>query len=133
MNTEEQAPEETEPQSKKVYNSVEQMPEFPGGQEGLMRYLQQNVQYPPTAVQNNVQGRVIVQFIIDETGQVGDVEVVRSVSEEVDAEAVRVIKSMPKFEPGRQNGEPVAVWYTLPIAFKMQAKPMPQPQPKDGE
>jgi TonB family protein len=125
MNTEEQAPEETEPQSKKVYNSVEQMPEFPGGQEGLMRYLQQNVQYPPTAVQNNVQGRVIVQFIIDETGQVGDVEVVRSVSEEVDAEAVRVIKSMPKFEPGRQNGEPVAVWYTLPIAFKMQGAPKP--------
>ena len=132
-NTEEQVTEETAPQSKKVYNSVEQMPEFPGGQEGLMRYLQQNVQYPPTAVQNNVQGRVIVQFIIDETGQVGDVEVVRSVSEEVDAEAVRVIKSMPKFEPGRQNGEPVAVWYTLPIAFKMQSKPMPQPQPKEGE
>ena len=124
-NTEEQVTEEPVPQSKKVYESVEQMPEFPGGMEGLMRYLQQNVQYPPIAVQNNVQGRVVVQFIIDETGQVGDVEVVRSVSEEVDAEAVRVIKSMPKFEPGRQNGEPVAVWYTLPIAFKMQGDRKP--------
>ena len=122
---EEQVPNEPVPESKKVYESVEQMPEFPGGVEGLMRYLQQNVQYPPTAIKNNVQGRVIVQFIIDETGQVGDVEVVRSVSEEVDAEAVRVIKSMPKFEPGRQNGEPVAVWYTLPIAFKMQGDPKP--------
>ena len=124
-NTEEQVTEEAVPQSKKVYESVEQMPEFPGGMEGLMRYLQQNVQYPPIAVQNNVQGRVVVQFIIDETGQVGDVEVVRSVSEEVDAEAVRVVKSMPKFEPGRQNGEPVAVWYTLPIAFKMQVDRKP--------
>ena len=124
-NTEEQVTEEAVPQSKKVYESVEQMPEFPGGMEGLMRYLQQNVQYPPIAVQNNVQGRVILQFVIDETGQVGDVEVVRSVSEEVDAEAVRVVKSMPKFEPGRQNGEPVAVWYTLPIAFKMQVDRKP--------
>ena len=132
---EEQVPNEPVPESKKVYESVEQMPEFPGGVEGLMRYLQQNVQYPPTAIKNNVQGRVIVQFIIDETGQVGDVKVVRSVSEEVDAEAVRVIKSMPKFEPGRQGGEPVSVWYTLPIAFKMQGDPkqqepqQEQPQP----
>ena len=129
---EEQVPNEPVPESKKVYESVEQMPEFPGGVEGLMRYLQQNVQYPPTAIQNNVQGRVIVQFIIDETGQVGDVKVVRSVSEEVDAEAVRVIKSMPKFEPGRQGGEPVSVWYTLPIAFKMQGDPK-QPQEPQQE
>ena len=129
---EEQVPNEPVPESKKVYESVEQMPEFPGGVEGLMRYLQQNVQYPPTAIKNNVQGRVIVQFIIDETGQVGDVKVVRSVSEEVDAEAVRVIKSMPKFEPGRQGGEPVSVWYTLPIAFKMQGDPK-QPQEAQQE
>ena len=131
-NTLEQVPEEPVPETKKVYESVEQMPEFPGGVEGLMRYLQQNVQYPPMAVQNNVQGRVIVQFIIDETGQVGDVEVVRSVSEEVDAEAVRVVKSLPKFEPGRQGGEPVSVWYTLPIAFKMQSDSK-QPQEPQQE
>lgn len=127
-NTEEQISQEPVNQSKKVYESVEQMPEFPGGMEALVKYLYQNVQYPPSAVQNNVQGRVIVQFIIDETGQVGDVKVVRSVSDEVDAEAVRVVKALPKFEPGRQDGEPVAVWYTLPISFKMQTKPQPQSQ-----
>jgi TonB family protein len=120
---EEQVPNEPVPESKKVYESVEQMPEFPGGLEGLMRYLQQNVQYPPIAVQNNVQGRVVVQFIIDETGQVGEVKVLRHVSEEIDAEAVRVVKTLPKFEPGRQDGEAVAVWYTLPINFKLQGNP----------
>ena len=129
---EEQVPNEPVPESKKVYESVEQMPEFPGGVEGLMRYLQQNVQYPPTAIKNNVQGRVIVQFIIDETGQVGDVKVVRSVSEEVDAEAVRVIKSMPNFAPGYQDGKPVAVWYTLPVMFKLQGDPK-QPQEPQQE
>lgn len=133
MNTEEQAPEETEPQSKKVYNSVEQMPEFPGGAAGLMRYLQENIKYPPEAAKNNIEGRVMVQFIIDETGQVGEIKVVRPISEELDAEAVRVVKNLPKFEPGRQDGEAVSVWYTLPIVFKLQAKSMPQPQPKEGE
>jgi len=122
-NAEEQVTKEPAPQSKKVYESVEQMPEFPGGVEGLMKYLYQNIQYPPMAAQNKIGGRVVLQFVIDETGQVGDVKVVRSVSEEVDAEAVRVVKSLPKFEPGRQNGEPVAVWYTLPVMFKLQSEP----------
>ena len=133
MNNEEQAPQETEPQSKKVYNSVEQMPEFPGGVVAMMRYLQENIKYPPEAAKNDVEGRVVVQFVIDETGQVGEVKVVRPISEELDAEAVRVVKTMPKFEPGRQDGKPVSVWYTLPISFKLQSKPMPQPQPQDGE
>lgn len=124
MNTEEQAPEETEPQSKKVYNSVEQMPEFPGGAAGLMRYLQENIKYPPEAAKNDIEGRVIVQFIIDETGQVGEIKVVRPISEELDAEAVRVVKTLPKFEPGRQDGEAVSVWYTLPINFKLQGNPV---------
>ena len=124
VKTNEQTPEETEPQSKKVYNSVEQMPEFPGGVAGLMRYLSENIKYPPEAAKNDIEGRVIVQFIIDETGQVGEVKVVRSVSDELDAEAVRVIKSMPKFEPGRQDGEAVSVWYTLPINFKLQGNPV---------
>ena len=122
-NAEEQVTKGPAPQSKKVYESVEQMPEFPGGIEGLVKYLHQNIQYPPMAAQNNIGGRVVLQFVIDETGQVGDVKVVRSVSEEVDAEAVRVIKSLPNFEPGRQNGEPVAVWYTLPVMFKLQSEP----------
>ena len=131
VKTKEQAPQKTEPQSKKVYNSVEQMPEFPGGVAALMRYLQENIKYPSEAAKNDIEGRVIVQFIIDKTGEVEDVKVVRPVSEELDAEAVRVVKTLPKFEPGRQDGEAVAVWYTLPISFKLQSKP--QPQPQDGE
>ena len=132
VNTEEQASQDAEPQSdNKVYNSVEQMPRFPGGEAGLMRYLQENIKYPPEAAKNDIEGRVIVQFIIDKTGQVGEVKVVRPISEELDAEAVRVVKTLPKFEPGRQDGKAVAVWYTLPISFKLQSKPKPQPQ--DGE
>ena len=132
-NTKAQVLDESAPHSKKVYESVEQMPEFPGGAAGLMRYLQENIKYPPEAAKNNIEGRVIVQFIIDETGQVGEIKVVRPISEELDAEAVRVVKNLPKFEPGRQDGEAVSVWYTLPIVFKLQAKSMPQPQPKEGE
>lgn len=118
-----QADEETKPQSKKVYESVEQMPEFPGGLAAMMRYLSENIKYPPEAAKNNIEGRVVLQFVIDETGQVGDIQVARPVSEELDAEAVRVVKSMPKFEPGRQDGEAVSVWYTLPVNFKLQGNP----------
>ena len=119
----EKTPEPVE-QDNKVYNSVEQMPEFPGGVAVMMKFLQMNIKYPPTAAANKIEGRVIVQFIIDATGQVGDVKVVRSVDEELDAEAVRVVKSMPKFTPGRQDGKAVAVWYTLPISFKLQGEPV---------
>ena len=113
----------------KVYETVEQMPEFPGGMEALINFLQENVKYPENAVKNDIEGRVLVQFIVDKTGQVCDAEVVRSVSEELDAEALRVVKSMPNFIPGRQDGKPVAVWFTLPITFKLQSKPQ-QEQPK---
>ena len=118
-----------EPQD--VYESVEQMPEFPGGMEEMMKFLQMNIQYPANAAKNNVEGRVILQFVVEKDGQIGDVKVARSVDPELDAEALRVVKSMPNFIPGRQDGKPVAVWYTLPINFKLQGKP--QPQPKEGE
>ena len=117
------ASQDNAPQSK-VYDSVEQMPEFPGGMEALIDFLSSNVHYPENAVKNDVEGRVLVQFVIEKTGQIGDVKVVRSVDEELDAEAVRVVKSMPKFEPGRINGKAVAVWYTLPINFKLQGNPV---------
>ena len=132
-NAEAQVTDESAPQSKKVYKSVEQMPMFPGGEMALMKYLQSHINYPPEAAKNDIGGRVIVQFIIDETGQVGEVKVLRHVSEEIDAEAVRVVKTLPKFEPGRQDGEAVSVWYTLPISFKLQTKPQPQSQSQDGE
>ena len=127
VKTEVKAPQETDPQPKKIYRSVEQMPMFPGGEYALMKHLQANIKYPPEAAKNNIEGRVIVQFVIDETGQVGEVKIVRPVSEELDAEAVRVVKALPKFEPGRQDGEAVSVWYTLPVMFKVQGDPKPEP------
>lgn len=103
-----------------VFVSVEQMPQFPGGDVALMKYLQSHINYPPMAAENNIQGRVVVQFVIDKTGHVGEVKVVRSVDRDLDKEAVRVCASLPKFTPGRQNGQPVSVWYTLPVSFKLQ-------------
>ena len=117
----------TSNQDKKVYKSVEQMPQFPGGEYELMKYLQGVIKYPENAAKNNIQGRVIAQFVIDENGEIGEIKVLRSVDEEVDAEAVRVIKSLPKFIPGRQDGKAVAVWYTLPITFKLQGDLPVQP------
>ena len=129
-NAEAQVTNESNPQSETIYKSVEQMPMFPGGEAGLLRYLQENIQYPPEAAKNNVQGRVILQFVVDKTGQVGEVKILRSVSEEIDAEAVRVVKSLPKFEPGRQDGEAVSVWYTLPVSFNIRSSAdVPQQNP----
>ena len=113
----------------KVYDAVEQMPEFPGGVEEMMNYLSQNIHYPVNAAKNNVEGRVVLQFVVEKDGQIGEVMVARSVDPELDAEAVRVVKSMPNFIPGRQDGKPVAVWYTIPIFFKLQSKQ----QPKDSD
>ena len=103
-----------------VFRSVEQMPQFPGGEAALMKYLQSHINYPPMAAENNVQGRVVVQFVVDKTGRVGEVKIVRSVDKDLDKEAARVCASLPKFTPGRQNGQPVSVWYTLPVSFKLQ-------------
>ena len=100
-----------------IFRSVEQMPQFPGGEAALMEYLQQHINYPPMAAANNVQGRVVVQFVVDKIGKVNEVKVVRSVDEELDKEAVRVCKLLPDFIPGRQHGTAVSVWYTLPISF----------------
>ena len=103
-----------------IFKSVEQMPQFPGGDEALIKYLSSHINYPPMAADNNIQGRVVVAFVVDKTGKVGEVNVVRSVDKDLDREAVRVCKSLPKFVPGRQNGQPVSVWFTLPGTFKLQ-------------
>ena len=104
----------------KVMESVEQMPEFPGGQEAMIDFLSQNINYPETAAKNKIEGRVVLQFVVEKTGEIGEIKVLRSVDEELDAEAVRVVKSMPNFIPGRHNGRDVAVWFCLPISFKLQ-------------
>ena len=103
----------------KVYDVVEVMPQFPGGQGELMKYLCNNVKYPAEAQKNKIEGRVIVGFVVDKKGRVVNPMVERSVHPLLDAEALRVIKRMPKWKPGRVNGEPVNVKYRLPITFKL--------------
>ena len=107
------------PQDTTIYKSVEVMPRFPGGEAALMKYIQTNVQTPEGT---DVQGVVILQFVVKADGSIGDVKVVRNLSEAHDKEAVRLIKSLPNFAPGTQNGQPVAVWYTLPVRFGNSAR-----------
>lgn len=102
-----------------VFQVVENMPEFPGGMAELMKFLQQNIKYPEQAQKDSIQGRVIVQFTIKKTGEVSDPTIMRSVSPELDAEAIRVVNAMPLWTPGEQKGEPVNVKFTLPIQFRM--------------
>ena len=118
----------------KIYKSVEQMPQFPGGEVALMKYLMENVSYPAEAAKNKIQGRVVVQFVVEADGHIGEVKVVRSVDKELDEEAVRVIKSLPDFTPGYQDGKPVAVWYTVPVSFMIregQNQTPDSPSPQD--
>ena len=103
-----------------VFRAVEQMPQFPGGEAELMKYISKNIKYPTMAMENNIQGRVVVQFVVTKTGDIGEVKVIRSKDPDLDKEAVRVVKSLPKFIPGKMNGQAVNVWYTLPITFKLQ-------------
>lgn len=113
--------EEKKPvEENKVFTAVEQMPQFPGGEAELMKYIQKNLKYPPVAMENNIQGRVVVQFVVTKTGKIGEVKVARGKDPDLDKEAVRVVKSLPDFIPGKMNGQSVNVWYTLPITFKLQ-------------
>ena len=112
--------EEKKPEPEQVFTAVEQMPQFPGGDAALMKFLSSNINYPQVAMENGVQGRVIVQFVVTKNGSVGEVKVIRSVDRELDKEAIRLCKSLPKFIPGKMNGQAVNVWYTLPITFKLQ-------------
>lgn len=95
------------------------LPEFPGGLDALMNYLGEHIRYPVMAKKNKVQGRVVVRFVVQKTGKVGKVEVLESVDNDLAEEAVRVVKSLPDFTPGRVNDEPVNVWFTLPVNFKL--------------
>lgn len=97
---------------------VEQMPQFPGGEQKLLKFIQDNLKYPNT--ESCVQGRVIVRFVVTKTGSIENIEVVRSLEPSFDQEAVRVVKLMPKWTPGKLNGENASVWFTLPINFKIQ-------------
>lgn len=103
-----------------IFQVVENMPEFPGGLQELMKWLQKNIKYPSISQENGVQGRVIVQFVVNRDGSIVDPAVIRSVDPYLDKEALRVVKAMPKWKPGEQRGKPVRVKYTLPVMFKLQ-------------
>ena len=105
--------------NQKVYDEVEQMPEYPGGMPAMIEFLQTNIKYPEDAVKQKVEGRVMVQFVVETDGSISDVHVAKQVFPSLDAEAIRVVQVMPKWVPGRENGKVVRVKYNLPIVFRM--------------
>ncbi|MDR0543499.1 MAG: M56 family metallopeptidase [Dysgonamonadaceae bacterium] len=108
------------PSSELVFSHVETPPCFPGGEKAMMQWINENIQYPKLAHEKNIQGRVIVRFVVHSDGSVGNVELVRSVDPALDEKAIQVVKKMPNWIPGKQNGKAVSVYYTLPILFKLQ-------------
>lgn len=112
--------EEEEPEEQQIFQVVEEMPEFPGGMAECLKFLGKNIKYPTISQENGVQGKVIVQFVVNRDGSIVDPVVVRSVDPYLDKEALRVIKTMPKWKPGKQRGKPVRVKYTVPVTFKLQ-------------
>ena len=112
--------EEEEVEEQQIFQVVEEMPEFPGGMAECLKFLAKNIKYPTIAQENGVQGRVIVQFVVNQDGSIVDPVVVRSVDPYLDKEALRVIKMMPKWKPGKQRGKAVRVKYTVPVTFKLQ-------------
>ena len=106
--------------SRQIFNHVEVMPRFPGGEAALMKWLSDNLTYPKEAKEKGIQGRVTLRFVVTPDGSLEDVEVVKSLDPICDQEALRVVKTMPKWIPGKQNGTPVYVYYSLPLVFKLQ-------------
>ena len=104
----------------KVFEKVEDMPEFPGGEQAMMDFVGKNVQYPKEAMEKEISGRVLVGFIVEKDGSVNEVKIVRGIGGGCDEEAVRVVKAMPKWKPGKEKGKPVRVSYMMPIFFKLQ-------------
>lgn len=105
--------------NQKVFDAVEQMPEYPGGMQAMMEFLQTNMKYPEDAAKQKVEGRVMVQFVVETDGSITDVHVAKQVFPSLDAEAIRVVQAMPKWTPGMDKGRVVRVKYNLPIVFRM--------------
>jgi protein TonB len=112
--------EEEEVEEQQIFQVVEEMPEFPGGMGECMKFLGKNIKYPTISQENGVQGRVIVQFVVNRDGSIVDPVVVRGVDPYLDKEALRVISTMPKWKPGKQRGKAVRVKYTVPVMFRLQ-------------
>jgi len=105
--------------NQKVYDVAEQMPEYPGGMPAMFEFLMKNLQYPKDAEKQKVEGRVMVMFVVETDGSISDVKVAKKTFPSLDAEAVRVVQSMPKWTPGRDKGKVVRVQYTLPVSFRL--------------
>lgn len=110
---------EEKPVEEKPFVTVEQMPSFPGGEIEMQRFIRDNLKYPVIAQENGIQGRVTIRFVVTKDGTISDVQVLRGIDASCDKEAVRVVKSMPKWIPGKQNGRNVPVYFTLPVVFKL--------------
>ncbi len=113
-----------------IFTYVEQMPSFPGD---MYAYIGQNIRYPELARKNNIEGRVILNFVVNEEGLISDVKVIRGIGGGCEEEAVRVVEGMPKWRPGKQNKKPVSVYFTLPIAFKLDTGNSPASSTSDGK
>lgn len=112
-------PEPEPVKEEEIFVAVEQQPEFPGGTAALMKWLGNNVRYPQMALENGISGRVIVKFVVEKDGSVSGVTLVRGVDKDLDREAIRVVKSMPKWQPGKNNGQAVRCYFNLPVNFKL--------------
>jgi protein TonB len=109
-----------EPKKPEIFEHVEVMPSFPGGDQAMLKWLHDNLSYPPIAAEQGIQGRVSLKFVVTADGSIGDVIIVKGLEPSCDKEALRVVRKMPKWIPGRQNGNPVFVYYSLPILFRLQ-------------
>lgn len=112
-------PEPEKPKVEEIFVAVEQQAEFPGGLPALMKWLGNNIRYPEAAQQNDIQGRVIVKFVVEKDGSIGAADIVKGVDKDLDREAIRVVKKMPKWQPGKNNGVAVRSYFTLPVVFKL--------------
>ena len=111
---------EVKPKEEEIFVAVEQQAEFPGGTAAMMKWLNNNVRYPESAQQNDIQGRVIVKFVVEKDGSIGKAEILKGVDRDLDREALRVVKKMPKWQPGKNNGVAVRSYFNLPVVFKLQ-------------
>lgn len=111
---------EVKPKEEEIFVAVEQMAEFPGGQKALMKWLSDNIRYPEAAQQNDIQGRVVVKFVVEKDGSIGQATIAKGVDKDLDREALRVVKKMPKWQPGKNNGVAVRSYFNLPVTFKLQ-------------
>jgi len=105
---------------------VEQMPQFPGGESALLNFVYKNLEYPESAIKDKIQGKVIIRFVVTESGEINKVEVIRSLQPDCDKEAIRVIKLLQKFIPGKRDGKPTKIWFTIPINFKLEKNDVPK-------